>query len=81
MLDNESCGLGPLQTPSKSLSVGSQLSQEGLKIWNSSFFFFSLFLAAPQHMDLLGQGSDLSHSCNLSHSCGNAGSLTHCARD
>ena len=26
----------------------------------------------------LGQGSNLSHSCDLRHSCGNAGSLTHC---
>ena len=30
------------------------------------FFFFSSFLAAPQHMEFLGQGSDPSHSCNLS---------------
>ena len=30
-------------------------------------------------MDFSSQGSDLSHSCNLSLSCGNAGSLTHCA--
>ena len=27
----------------------------------------------------LGQGSDLSHSCNLCHSCSNTGSLTHCS--
>ena len=32
-------------------------------------------------MQLLGQVSDPSHSCNLSHSCGNAsGPLNHCAR-
>ena len=30
-------------------------------------------------MEFLGQGSDPSHSRDLSHSCGNAGSLTHCA--
>ena len=39
------------------------------------FFFF--FLAAPQPMEFLGQGSDLSHSCNLSCSYSNTGSLTH----
>ena len=43
-----------------------------------SFFFF--FLAAPWHMEFLGQGSAPSCSCNLSHSCGNTGSLTHCIR-
>ena len=37
-------------------------------------------LAAPWHMEFLDQGSDPSHSCDLSHSCSNAGSLTHCAR-
>ena len=31
-------------------------------------------------MEFLGQGSDLSHSCDLSRSGGNAGSLNHCAR-
>ena len=33
-------------------------------------------------MDLLGQESDLTHSCNLCHSniCDNTGSLTLCAR-
>ena len=31
-------------------------------------------------MELPGQGSDLSHSLELSHSCGNTGSLTRCAR-
>ena len=30
-------------------------------------------------MELPGQGSDLSHSRDLSHSCDNDGSLTHCA--
>ena len=30
-------------------------------------------------MELPDQGSDPSHSCNLSHSCRNTGSLTHCA--
>ena len=43
------------------------------------FLFFSFFLAAPRHMKFLGQGSDLSCSCDLSHSCSDAGSLTHCA--
>ena len=27
------------------------------------------FLAAPWHVEFLGQGSDPSHSCDLSHSC------------
>ena len=45
-----------------------------------SFFFFSFFLAAPQHKVILGQGSDLSFICELSYSCSNAGSLTHCAK-
>ena len=31
-------------------------------------------------MELLGQGSDLRHSLDLSCICGNAGSLTHCYR-
>ena len=38
------------------------------------------FLAAPQHMEFLGQGSDRIHSCDPSHSCINTRSLTHCAR-
>ena len=42
----------------------------------SSFFFF---LASPRHMEFLSQGSDTSHSCNLSYSFGNSGYLTHCA--
>ena len=41
-----------------------------------SYFIFS-FLAILQHMELWGQGSELSHSCDLRHS--NTGSLTHCA--
>ena len=42
------------------------------------FFFFLLlllFLAAQQHAEFLGQGSDLSHSCDLCHSGSNPGSL------
>ena len=37
-------------------------------------------LATLQDMEFLVQGSDLSHSCDLSCSCSNAGSLTHRAR-
>lgn len=37
------------------------------------------FLAAPWHKEFPGQGTDLSHSFNLSHSCRNAESLIHCA--
>ena len=36
-------------------------------------------LAVLCHMEFLGQGLNLSWSCNLHHSCSNAGSLTHCA--
>ena len=39
-----------------------------------------LFLAAPQHMELPSQGSDLSHSLELSHSSDNTKSLTCYAR-
>ena len=42
-------------------------------------FYFS-FLAAPQHVEFPGQGSDLSHSLDLSCSCGNNGSLPNHAR-
>ena len=38
---------------------------------------YFLFLAAPRHMELPGQESDLSHGHNLSHGCGNTGSFTH----
>ena len=44
----------------------------------SAFFFFS-FLADLQHMKCPGQGSDRSHSCDVSRSFSNAGSLTYCA--
>ena len=33
-------------------------------VFDSDFFiFFFPFLATPWHMEFLGQGSDLSHSC------------------
>ena len=37
------------------------------------------FFGPLRHRGFQGQGSDLSHSCDLRHSCGNAGFLTHCA--
>ena len=45
-----------------------------------SFIFqiFFYFLAAPQHMEVLGQGSDPSRSCDLCWRYGNAGPVTHC---
>ena len=46
-------------------------------LYQSARFFF--FFATPQHMVFPGQGSDQSHSFDLSHSCGNARSPTHCA--
>lgn len=42
------------------------------------FYLFS-FLASPQHMELLRQESDASHSYDPCHSCGTARSLTHCS--
>ena len=39
------------------------------------FILFFSFLATLQYMDLLGQGSDLSHSCNIRCSCSKAGSF------
>ena len=50
--------------------------------WKSRLFFSSFFwsfLAILKHMELPGQGSDWSHSRDLSHSCGNTRALTHCA--
>lgn len=44
------------------------------------FFFPFSFLAAPQHMELPSQGSDLNRSCDISRSCSNTGLLTHCSR-
>ena len=43
------------------------------------FVFFS-FLAFLRHMEFPGQGSDPSHSCDLSCSCSITGCLTHRAR-
>ena len=42
------------------------------------FFVFFFFFATLQHVEVLRQGSDLSHSCDLHSSCGNARSLTLC---
>ena len=41
-------------------------------------FLFS-FWAVPQHVEFLGQESNLSRSCDLSCGCCSVGSLTHCA--
>ena len=46
------------------------------KSMSKEFFF----LAAPQHMEFPGQGSDLRHSHDLSHRCSITRSLTHCTR-
>ena len=40
---------------------------------------FFLGVAAPWHMELQSQGSDLSRSLDLCRSCRNTRSLTHCA--
>ena len=47
---------------------------------NLKFCFFFLFWPPPQHMKFLGQGRNLSWSCDLCHSCSNVGSLNHCTR-
>ena len=36
-------------------------------------------MATPWHMEFLGLGLDLSHSCDLHHRCGNTRSLIYCA--
>ena len=38
-------------------------------------FFLFFFLATPQHVEYLGEGSDPSLSCNLYHNCANARSF------
>ena len=38
-------------------------------------FVFVFFFATPGHVAFLGQGSDLSRSCDLRHSCSNVGSV------
>ena len=64
-------GLSPNFAPNKTL---------GCAIFSSLFLFFIFSLsAAPWHMELPSQGSDPSHSLDLSQSYGNAGSLTHYA--
>ena len=54
----------------------------GILDFKSTVFRFAFFsyLAPSQLMEFSGQGSDLSHSCDLHHSRSNAGCLTHCAR-
>ena len=53
------------------------LSVVSCKYFPRFFLFFCIFsfLAAPQHMEFPGQGSELNLSC----SCGNTRSLTGCA--
>ena len=52
------------------------MTSSKLSFFYSFFFFFFLF----GRMELPGQGSDPSNSCNLLGSFGNAGSLSHSAR-
>ena len=51
-------------------------TKKRLDPWSSLLFF--PFSVAPWRMEFPGQGSDLSHSCDLSCSCSNAKSLTDC---
>ena len=60
------CFMAPLH---RDLSCCSQI------LFFFSFLFFFFFSAALEHMEFPGQGSDLSHSCDLCRSCGNAGSF------
>ena len=48
-------------------------------IFHVRLFKFFFFLADPQHMELPGQGSDPSHSCDLCCRRSNVRSLIHCA--
>lgn len=43
------------------------------------YYYYYYYLATPQHLELLGQGSDPNLSLELSCCCGNAKSLTHFA--
>ena len=55
------------------------LTTAGLDDSSDSFYlFYCVFVAAQWPVEFLGQGLDLSHSCNLC-SCSNVRSLTHCA--
>ena len=58
------------------LSFLRYLHTVGLPVWLSAVLFS--FLATPQHMELPGQRSDLSCSCNLNGSCAYVDPLTHC---
>lgn len=57
----------------KACEWGNHLPTYGIKLFFSS-------LVALHHMEFLGQGTDLSRSCDLSGSFGNAGPSTHRAR-
>ena len=52
------------------------------RVYSSSLYLecgtFFLFQPALSIWKFPGQGSNLSHSCDLHHSCGNTSSLTHC---
>ena len=54
------------------------VTREHLLAFKFLLSFFSSCTCGP--WKFLGQGSNLSHSCDLCHSCSNAGSGTHCAR-
>ena len=69
--------LFPFYFSSKELSL--ELRAHPDPGWSHFFFLFFTFLATPQHMELLGQGSDLSHSCNLCQAVATLDPLTHCA--
>ena len=63
--------------PSATMETGMQMIPASLVF--CCCFVLLPFLATPRHMELPGQGSELSRNCDPSHSCGNARSLTHCA--
>ena len=57
-----------------------QINQKSPKKHQNDIPLFPPFLGHPCAIQkFLGQGLNLSHSCDLCHSCGNARSLTHCA--
>ena len=59
------------------MNVSSSTQVLRAETWALSFF--SSFLAALQHIEFPGQGSDVSHSCDPCHGWGSDGSFTHCA--
>ena len=77
--------LKPLQHSGNSSNICSYFPSFLCILFSTLLFFFFLssffsFLASPWHMELPGQGSDPSLSCNLCHSCSNIRSFNPLCR-